>query len=65
MNFRYAAKDAAKILVDLKADLDFVELAVEDVIKTINEASDNRVRGARIHDLMPRRQQPSRAQKFY
>ena len=36
-----------------KTDLDFVELTAEDAIKTINEASDNGVRGARIqYDLM-------------
>jgi len=52
VNFRYDAEDAAKMLADLKADLDFVELTAEDAIKTINEASDNGVRGARIHDLM-------------
>jgi predicted nucleic acid-binding protein len=52
VNFRYAAEDAAKMLADLKADLDFVELTAEDAIKTINEANDNGVRGARIHDLM-------------
>ena len=40
------------MLADLKMDLDFVELTAEDAIKTINEASDNGVRGARIHDLM-------------
>ncbi len=40
------------MLVDLKIDLDFVELTAEDAIKTINEASDNGVRGALIHDLM-------------
>lgn len=40
------------MLADLKADLDFVELAADDAIKAINEASDNGVRGARIHDLM-------------
>ena len=52
VNFRYSAVDAAKILADLKADLDFVELTAEDAIKTINEASHKGVRGARIHDLM-------------
>ena len=52
VNFRYAAEDAAKMLADLKADLDFVELTADDAIKTINDANDHGVRGARIHDLM-------------
>ena len=52
VNFRYPPADAAKILADLKSDLDFVELTAEDAIGTINEASNHGVRGARIHDLM-------------
>jgi predicted nucleic acid-binding protein len=52
VNFRYTAEDAAKMLADLKTDLDFVELTAEDAMTTINEASDHGVRGARIHDLM-------------
>ena len=52
VNFRYPAADAAKILADLKSDLDFVELTAEDTVRTINEASNHGVRGARIHDLM-------------
>ena len=42
VNFRYAAEDAAKMLVDLKADLDFIELTVEDAIKTIERGQRQR-----------------------
>src|ERR1035438_6412561 len=64
VNFRYAAEDAAKMLVDLKADLDFIELTAEDAIKTINEASDNGLTGAAIQGLMHAAAAAKRAAKI-
>lgn len=51
-NFRYAPADAATIIADLKADLQFVELTADETLSAIEDASDQGVRGARIHDLM-------------
>lgn len=52
VNFRYDPDDAAKMITDLAADLEFVELTTEDTLTAIQEAKAQGVRGARVHDLM-------------
>ena len=52
VNFRYSPKDAANMLKDLADELEFTELSAADALTAIQSASDNGVRGARIHDLM-------------
>ena len=52
VNFRYAPRDAANMIVDLARDLDAVELTAEETVSAINEAESLGVRGGRIHDLM-------------
>src|ERR1041384_2237145 len=52
VNFRYEADDAAKMITDLAADMEFVELTPEDTLAAIQQARSLGVRGARIHDLM-------------
>ena len=52
VNFRYTPADAAKMITDLASDLTFVELNPTETLHAINEASDQGVRGGRVHDLM-------------
>jgi predicted nucleic acid-binding protein len=52
VNFRYSPDDAARMISDLKKDMEFVELTAVETQDAINEASERGVRGARIHDLM-------------
>ncbi len=52
VNYRYSPLDAANMIADLKADLDFVELSADETLSALREASRQGVRGARIHDLM-------------
>jgi predicted nucleic acid-binding protein len=52
VNFRYSPADAAAMIESLATSLDFIELSAEDAVLAIKGASDQGVRGARIHDLM-------------
>jgi predicted nucleic acid-binding protein len=50
--FRLGADEAAKTVANLASDLDFQDLAANDVLKALKEARKKGVRGGRIHDYL-------------
>jgi len=50
--FRLGADEAAKTVANLASDLDFQDLAADDVLKALKEARKKGVRGGRIHDYL-------------
>jgi predicted nucleic acid-binding protein len=50
--FRLGADEAAKTVANLASDLDFHDLAANDVLKALKEARKKGVRGGRIHDYL-------------
>jgi predicted nucleic acid-binding protein len=51
-HLRLAPSEAARLLIDLADELEFVELTTEEIIKAATEAESLGVRGGRIHDLL-------------
>ena len=51
-HLKVEASKAALLVKDIAADLDFVELSTEDILRAATEAESLGVRGGRIHDLL-------------
>jgi hypothetical protein len=51
-HLRVAPSQVVLVLKDIVADLDFVELTTDDIIKAASDAQSLGVRGGAIHDLL-------------
>jgi predicted nucleic acid-binding protein len=51
-HFKMKASEATIIIREIAADLDFVELSTEDILKAVSEAESLGVRGGHVHDLL-------------
>ncbi len=50
--FRLDADGAARTVANLAVDLDFYDLAAEDILQALKEARKRGVRGGRVHDYL-------------
>ncbi len=51
-HLKVKASEAAIIVSEIAADLDFIELSTEEILKAVSEAESLGVRGGQIHDLL-------------
>ncbi len=48
----YAPKDAAKLLAEIVADFEFVDLTLAEILEGLKKAQAKAVRGGRVHDWL-------------
>jgi predicted nucleic acid-binding protein len=52
LGVKFDANEAAEVLDELAADLEFVELTVKDILAALHDAEENGVRGGLVHDYL-------------
>ena len=52
LGVKFAATEAARVLHELAADLEFVELTARETLAAMDAAEEKGVRGGRVHDYL-------------
>ena len=52
LGVKFDAKEAAEVMDELAADLEFVELTAKEILMALHDAEGKGVRGGRVHDYL-------------
>ena len=50
LGVKFEANEAAEVMDELAADLEFVELSAKEILAALHDAEEKGVRGGRVHD---------------
>jgi predicted nucleic acid-binding protein len=52
LGVKFGANEAAEVMDELAADLEFVELTAKEILIALHDAEEKGVRGGRVHDYL-------------
>jgi predicted nucleic acid-binding protein len=52
LGVKFGANEAAEVMDELAADLEFVELTAKEILAALHDAEEKGVRGGRVHDYL-------------